>query len=101
MEHHHKEDGLISSRALWNTPKMHLPTINSVVREMIPGPFKTYKSFDKEENKETNGLRYPMEILNTHTAGSALHDPKKIFKKRFIVMLLRNLERNNGDGNGI
>lgn len=39
---------------------------------MIPGPLNTYKSTDKVKNKEENGLRLPIEMLNKINAVSDL-----------------------------
>lgn len=45
-------------------------------------------------------MRYPTELLNTLTVGSALPDHKRKLKKGFIVMRLRNLDPQNGHVNG-
>ena len=45
-------------------------------------------------------LSYPVEVLNTLSAGSALPDHELKLKKNFIVMLLRNLNPAHGHVNG-
>jgi len=45
-------------------------------------------------------LSYPVEVLNTLSAGSALSDHELKLKKNFIVMLLRNLNPAHGHVNG-
>ena len=46
-------------------------------------------------------LAYPVEYLNSMTAGSALPDHELKIKKGYIVMLLRNINPSDGHVNGI
>ncbi|CDF40520.1 ATP dependant DNA helicase [Chondrus crispus] len=77
-----------------------LPEINEIVGDMILGAYCTFLSADKVENEDRNALRYPVELLNTPTAGSSLPDHQLKLKKGFVVMLLRNLNPNDGHVNG-
>ena len=76
-----------------------LRTVNAMVGDMGPGPYKEYLSADSVE-KEENALNYPVEFLNTLTAGSALPDHKLRLKKGFPVMLLRKIDAKKGHVNG-
>lgn len=83
------------------TKNCTLEKVNEVVGNMNSRPYRTYLSAANVEGKETNALRNPTEILKTLTAGSALPDHKRKLKKGFIVVLLHNLDPNDGHINGV
>lgn len=89
----------LTSRVILTTKNNHLASINNYVGNMIPGRYRTYLSADKVENQDAHALRYPVEMLNLLTAGSALPDHKLRPKKGFIIMLL-NLDPQSGHVNG-
>ncbi len=55
---------------------------------------------EEEDENSQNGLRYPVEHLNSLTAGPALPYHRIQLKKGFKVMLLRNLCPQEGHVNG-
>lgn len=95
MEHPYKEEHWRSSRSVFTTLNMHLPTVNIIFGYITPGPLNTYTSADKTENKDYYGLWYFFDILNTLTVGSSLPDHMPILKNGYNVMLLRYLYINN------
>ena len=69
-----------------------------------PAPPAAAEAANDEAQQEHGGeapeLSYPVEVLNTLSAGSALPDHELKLKKNFIVMLLRNLNPMHGHVNG-
>ena len=96
----HADPTWLTKRVILTKKNRPLEQVNEIVGNMILGPYRTYLSAGKVENEDTNALMYPMELLNTLTAGSALPDHKLKLKKGFIVMLLRNLDPTAGHVNG-
>ena len=57
-----------TSRVIVATKNSDLPEVNEIIRDMIPGPYRTFLSAEKVENEDQNALRYPVELWNTFTA---------------------------------
>jgi hypothetical protein len=75
--------------------------INNEILNRIPGPHTEYLSIDTAENDNNENLAniIPIEFLNSLTP-NGLPQHKLKFKKGSIIMLLRNLNLNNGLCNG-
>lgn len=82
-------------RAIITTKNGNLQKINTTVGAMTPVNSIENCSSDKAENNGENRPRYPVEMLNTLTGGSALSDHRFLLKKRYPVMLLRNVVPTN------
>ncbi len=92
--------GWVTLGAIFSTKNSRLIDINAKVWSRFPGSYKTFLSADTVEREDQNGLRYPVEILNSLTGGSSLPNHRLQLKKEFIVMLLRNLCPQKGHVNG-
>lgn len=75
------KDVWLSSRAVFTTLNVHLPTINSIVGAMILGPMKKLPSAYNVHIEDINLLRYSMEMLNTLAAVFSL-TYHRLIKKR-------------------
>jgi len=100
IQENYTNDEWLTGRAVLTTKNVNLDPINTIVGAMLPGNYRTYLSADKVENEDQNALRYPVELLNTLTAGSALPDHKLRLKKGVVIMLLLNVDPLNGHVNG-
>ena len=100
MAENYKDEDWLMGRAILTTKNVFLEEINTLAGALIPGTVRQYKSADQVENENENQLRYPVEMLNTLTAGSALPDHKLLLKRGYPVMLLRNIDTENGHCNG-
>ncbi len=81
----------LTSRAILSAKTSRLIEINAKVGSRFPGGYKTFLSADSVEDEDSNGLRYPAELLNSLTGGSSLPEHRIQLKKGFIVMLLRSV----------
>ena len=70
---------------------------------LIPGEAEHFLSSDtveSDEESEHHSSLYPVEMLNTLTAGSALPDHDLVLKTGYMVMLPRNIDPKSGHCNG-
>ena len=100
---HYTDEEWLKSRCILTTKNSNLRIINHLVGSMIPGEAKHFLSSDKvesDEASEDHPPRYPVEMLNNLTAGSALPDHDLVLKTGYMVMLLRNIDPKSGHCNG-
>nr|XP_043639442.1 uncharacterized protein LOC122610526 [Erigeron canadensis] len=78
-------------------------SINERLLEMMPGDVSTYLSSDalceSEQNSEINAALFSTEVLNTLKL-SGMPNHKLVLKVEALIMLLRNLDQQNGLCNG-
>ncbi len=87
----------LSSRAILCPTNQAADAVNNIMMDKFPGQPRDYMSSDKLLNHE-NAQQYPIEFLNTITAGMPPHILK--LKTKSPIMLLRNLDPANGHCNG-
>ena len=102
IEQKYNDKEWLKNRTILTTKNRTLKLINDSVGSKFPGELRTYLSADKVESDETgeDGPQYPVELLNSLTAGSALPDHELCLKKGYPVMLLRNIDKGRGHVNG-
>jgi ATP-dependent DNA helicase PIF1 len=86
----------MSTRAILSTKNEHVDQLNAKMIAMFPGE-KVYHSFDSVDDDSRNN--YPIEFLNSITP-NGLPPHVLIVKINCPVILLRNLDPNNGLCNG-
>jgi len=87
----------MSGRAILSTKNEHVDRLNAMMIERFPGEEKVYHSFDTVVDDPSN--HFPIDFLNSITPnGLPLHELK--LKINCPVILLRNLDPNNGLCNG-
>jgi len=87
----------MSTRAILSTKNEHVDQLNSKMIAMFPGEEKVYHSFDSVDDDSVNN--YPIEFLNSITPNGLPPHVLKV-KTNCPVILLRNLDPNNGLCNG-
>ena len=88
----------VASRAVLAPKNQHVDDINKICLDMLHGEESIIPSADSTVNPDS-ATHFPVEHINTlETAGIPPH--KLILKKNAVVMLLRNLNINNGLCNG-
>ena len=87
----------LSSRAILSTKNEHVDRLNAMMIERFPGEEKVYHSFDTIIDNPQN--HFPIDFLNSITPnGLSPHELK--LKINCPMILLRNLDPNNGLWNG-
>ena len=87
----------MSERAILSTKNEHVDRLNAMMIERFPSEEKVYHSFDTVVDDPSN--HFPIDFLNSITPnGLPLHELK--LKINCPVILLRNLDPNNGLCNG-
>jgi len=71
----------LTGRAVLTVKNRGLQAINKLVGDKIPESYREFTSADKVSDEQEDALRYPVEMLNTLTGGSALPDNKLRLKK--------------------
>lgn len=74
------------------TNNSNLSTIIDVVDNLTLSPYKTFSSPDTVTDEVRGALRYPVKLLSTLSAGTALPNHCIKLKKSFAVTLLRSLD---------
>ena len=95
----------LTSRAVLTTTNSKLKSLNYEIIDRFPGIHSMFLSADSvvseyPEDQKAMELKYPPEFLNSIDAGSSLPDHEIKLKKRFVVMLLRNVRQRCGHVNG-
>jgi ATP-dependent DNA helicase PIF1 len=97
LEEHVTSATYMSSRAILSTKNEHVDRLNAMMIERFPGEEKVYHSFDTIVDDPQN--HFPIDFLNSITPnGLPPHELK--LKINCPVILLRNLDLNNGLCNG-
>jgi ATP-dependent DNA helicase PIF1 len=97
LEEHATSAAYMSSRAILSTKNEHVDRLNAMMIERFPGEEKVYHSFDTVVDDPQN--HFPIDFLNSITPnGLPPHELK--LKINCPVILLRNLDPNNGLCNG-
>jgi len=97
LEEHATSAAYMSSRAILSTKNEHVDRLNAMMIERFPGEEKAYHSFDTVVDDPHN--HFPIDFLNSITPnGLPPHELK--LKINCPVILLRNLDPNNGLCNG-
>jgi ATP-dependent DNA helicase PIF1 len=97
LEEHATSTAYMSSRAILSTKNEHVDRLNAMMIERFPGEEKVYHSFDTVVDDPHN--HFPIDFLNSITPnGLPPHELK--LKINCPVILLRNLDPNNGLCNG-
>jgi ATP-dependent DNA helicase PIF1 len=97
LEEHATSAAYMSSRAILSTKNEHVDRLNAIMIERFPGEEKVYHSFDTVVDDPQN--HFPIDFLNSITPnGLPPHELK--LKINCPVILLRNLDPNNGLYNG-
>jgi ATP-dependent DNA helicase PIF1 len=87
----------MSTRAILLAKKEHVDQLNTKTIAMFPGEKKVYRNFDSDDDDSRNN--YPIEFLNSITP-NGLPPHVLIVKINCPIILLRNLDPNNGLCNG-
>ncbi|XP_066351521.1 uncharacterized protein [Miscanthus floridulus] len=87
----------MSTRAILSTKNEHVDQLNEKMIDRFPGEEKVYHSFDSVNDDSINN--YPIDFLNSITPNGL---PPHVLKVKINcpVILLRNLDPNNGLCNG-
>jgi ATP-dependent DNA helicase PIF1 len=97
LEEHATSAAYMSSRAILSTKNEHVDKLNTIMIERFPGEETFYHSFDTIVDDTNN--HFPIDFLNSITPnGLPPHELK--LKINCPVILLRNLDPNNGLCNG-
>jgi ATP-dependent DNA helicase PIF1 len=97
LEKHATSATYMSSRAILSTKNEHVDRLNAMMIERFPGEEKVYHSFDTVVDDPQN--HFPIDFLNSITPnGLPPHELK--LKINCPIILLRNLDPNNGLCNG-
>jgi ATP-dependent DNA helicase PIF1 len=97
LEENGRSAEYMSTRVILSTKNEHVDQLNTKMIAMFAGEEKIYHSFDSVDDSLRNN--YPIEFLNSITPnGLAPH--VLIVKINYPVILLRNLDPNNGLCNG-
>ena len=94
----YRDSEFVSNRAILASKKSDVDRINEHVSNLFPGQPVTYLSTDSTNNYKHKSI-YPTEFLNK-ISGSGLLLHKITHKKFQPVILLRNIDQNNGLCNG-
>lgn len=78
---------LLATLSMKNT---ELEEVIVIVEAYLLGEMRTFTSPDTEVIENNNSLRYPKEMLEALSQGSALTHHRPSFKKKFISMLILN-----------
>jgi ATP-dependent DNA helicase PIF1 len=97
LEENARSAEYMSTRAILSTKNEHVDQLNAKMIAMFPGEEKVYHSFDSVDDDSRNN--YPIEFLNSITP-NGLPPHVLIVKINCPVILLRNLDPNNGLCNG-
>ncbi|XP_002449443.2 uncharacterized protein LOC8071841 [Sorghum bicolor] len=97
LEEHATSAAYMSSRAILSTKNDHVDRLNAMMIERFPGDEKVYHSFDTVVDDPQN--HFPIDFLNSITPNGLPPQELKL-KINCPVILLRNLDPNNGLCNG-
>lgn len=97
LEENARSIAYMSTRAILSTKNQHVDQLNAKMIDKFPGNGKVYHSFDCVDDDSRNN--YPIEFLNSMTPNGL---PPHVLKVKINspVILLRNLDPNNGLCNG-
>ncbi|KAL6896782.1 hypothetical protein ACP4OV_007354 [Aristida adscensionis] len=97
LEENARSSDYMSTRAILSTKNEHVDQLNAKMIDKFPGQEKVYHSFDSIDNDSHN--LYPIDFLNSITPNGL---PPHVLKLKINcpVILLRNLDPNNGLCNG-
>jgi ATP-dependent DNA helicase PIF1 len=97
LEDNAKSTSYMSTRAILSTKNEHVDQLNEKMIDRFPGEEKVYHSFDSVDDDSRNN--YPIDFLNSITPNGLPPHVLKI-KLNCPMILLRNLDPNNGLCNG-
>jgi len=97
LEKNARSSAYMSKRAILSTTNEHVDWLNASMIDKFPGEEKVYHSFDSVDDDSRNN--YPIDFLNSITPNGLPPHELKI-KTNCPVILLRNLDPNNGLCNG-
>jgi ATP-dependent DNA helicase PIF1 len=96
LEKNARSSAYMSTRAIFSTKNEHVDQLNASMIDRFSGEEKVYHSFDSVDDDSRNN--YPIDFLNSTPNGLPPHELK--VKANCPVVLLRNLDPNNGLCNG-
>jgi len=97
LEDNAKSTAYMSSRAILSTKNEHVDRLNEKMIDRFPGEERVYHSFDSVDDESRNN--YPIDFINSITPNGLPPHVLKV-KVNCPVILLRNLDPNNGLCNG-
>ncbi|XP_066374055.1 uncharacterized protein [Miscanthus floridulus] len=97
LEENGRSTAYMSTRAILSTKNEHIDQLNAKMIDKFPGEEKVYHSFDSVDDDSRNN--YPIDFLNSITLNGLSPHVLKI-KINCLVILLHNLDSNNGLCNG-
>jgi ATP-dependent DNA helicase PIF1 len=97
LEDNARSTAYMSTRAILSTKNEHVDQLNEKMIDRFPGEEKVYHSFDSVDDDSRNN--YPIDFINSITPNGL---PPHVLKVKINcpVILLRNLDPNNGLCNG-
>lgn len=88
-------------KSYFHIKKGRLRDLNNFVASKIPNLKNEYLSADSFDEAELNKLNYPVELHNSLPGTSSLPGHRLCLKDGCMVMLLQNLQPNNGHINEV
>ena len=96
IENNYIDSACLSSRSIICPTNSEVDAINNTIMSIFPGDVKVHRS---NASVEENEHQYPIEFLNTLCPSGMPPHSLQLKKKHSIIMLLRNLDPENGHCN--